>query len=79
MTTTPTRPDSAWPALDTLPSGLKADVSARIARRLFRAAVRRLPVTVREGSDSTNRGAWADPRCGSSGQASSSAASAVTG
>ena len=53
MTTTPTRPASAWPALDTLPSGFKADVSARIARRLFRAAVRRLPVTVREGSDST--------------------------
>jgi cyclopropane-fatty-acyl-phospholipid synthase len=53
MTTTPARPATAWPDLDTLPTGFKADVSARIARRLFRAAVRRLPVTVREGSDST--------------------------
>ena len=33
-----------------MPTGFKADVSARIARQLFRAAVRRLPVTVREGS-----------------------------
>ncbi len=53
MTTTPTRPATAWPGLDTVPAGLKADVSARIARQLFRAAVRRLPVTVREGSDAT--------------------------
>lgn len=53
MTTTPTRPATAWPGLDTLPSGFKADLSARIARQLFRAAVNRLPVTVREGSDST--------------------------
>ena len=53
MTTTPIRPASAWAGLDTMPSGFKADVSARIARQLFRAAVRRLPVTVREGSAST--------------------------
>ncbi|MCW2849117.1 MAG: cfa 1 [Marmoricola sp.] len=53
MTTTPLRPESAWASLDTVPAGLKADVSARIARSLFRAAVNRLPVTVREGSAST--------------------------
>ncbi|MEO7351965.1 MAG: cyclopropane-fatty-acyl-phospholipid synthase family protein [Marmoricola sp.] len=53
MTTTPIRPASAWASLQTTPTGFKADVSARIARQLFRAAVRRLPVTVREGSAST--------------------------
>jgi len=53
MTTTPTRPSNPWAELDNLPTGLKADVSARIARQLFRAAVNRLPVTVREGSAST--------------------------
>ncbi|HET7350437.1 MAG TPA: cyclopropane-fatty-acyl-phospholipid synthase family protein [Marmoricola sp.] len=52
MTTTPTR-QAAWPGLDEVPTGPRAEVSARVARRLFRAAVRRLPVTVREGSDST--------------------------
>ena len=62
MTTTPSRPATAWPGLDTVPSGLKADVSARIARQLFRAAVRRLPVAVHEGSDSTRTGASADRR-----------------
>ena len=53
MTTTPLRPSTTWAELDNVPMGLKADVSARIARQLFRAAVRRLPVTVREGSAST--------------------------
>jgi cyclopropane-fatty-acyl-phospholipid synthase len=53
MTTTPIRPTRPWAELDNIPTGLKADVSARIARQLFRAAVKRLPVTVREGSDST--------------------------
>ncbi len=53
MTTTPIRPAAAWAALETYPTGLKADVSARIARQLFRAAVNRLPVTVREGSGAT--------------------------
>jgi cyclopropane-fatty-acyl-phospholipid synthase len=53
MTTTPLRPTNPWAELDTVPSGFKADVSARIARQLFRAAVSRLPVTVREGSAST--------------------------
>ena len=53
MTTTPLRPSTTWAELDNVPTGFKADVSARIARQLFRAAVRRLPVTVREGSAST--------------------------
>ncbi len=53
MTTTPIRPSTPWAELDNVPTGLKADVSARIARQLFRAAVNRLPVTVREGSAST--------------------------
>ena len=53
MTTTPTRQAAAWAGLHPLPSGFKSDVSTRIARQLFRAAVRRLPVTVREGSAST--------------------------
>ncbi len=53
MTTTPTRPAGTWPDLERVPSGIRAEVSARIARQLFRAAVRRLPVTVREGSDAT--------------------------
>ncbi len=46
MTTTPSRPSLAWAGLDTHPRGLKADVASRIARRLFRGAVSRLPVTV---------------------------------
>jgi cyclopropane-fatty-acyl-phospholipid synthase len=50
MTTTPIRPTNPWAELDNVPTGFKAEVSARIARQLFRAAVKRLPVTVREGS-----------------------------
>ena len=50
MTTTPSRPATAWPGLHSVPSGFKADVSARIARRLFRAAVNRLPVSVHDGA-----------------------------
>ncbi len=53
MTTTPLRPSATWAELDNVPTGFTADVSARIARQLFRVAVRRLPVTVREGSAST--------------------------
>ena len=49
MTTTPSRPATAWPGLDMVPTGFKADVSARIARQLFRAAVRRLPVSIHDG------------------------------
>lgn len=52
MTTTPSRPthaDTAWPGLHDIPTGLRSRVSARIARQLFRAAVRRLPVSVDDG------------------------------
>ena len=50
MTTTPARPSTAWPDLHVVPSGPKAAVATRIARQLFRGAVRRLPVTVHEGA-----------------------------
>ncbi len=56
MTTTPTRPTHAWPGLDTPPSGLKAGVAARVARQIFRGAVRRLPVTVHEGTSTFGLG-----------------------
>ena len=47
MTLTPTRPGAGtWPDLAIVPSGLRAGVSAKIARQLFLSAVRRLPVTV---------------------------------
>ncbi|GAA5142287.1 class I SAM-dependent methyltransferase [Nocardioides marinquilinus] len=47
MTLTPARDTrSRWPGLDVVPSGPRARVSARIARRLFTAAVSRLDVTV---------------------------------
>ncbi len=49
MTTTPSRPITLWPGLDTVPTGFKAEASARIARRLFHAALRSLPVTVHDG------------------------------
>ena len=49
MTTTPSRNRSAWPGLDTVPSGRRAELAAPIARKIFHAAVRRLPVTVRDG------------------------------
>ena len=47
MTLAPSRPPAtAWPGLDAVPSGFRATVSARVARRLFMAAVARLDVTV---------------------------------
>jgi cyclopropane-fatty-acyl-phospholipid synthase len=49
MTMTPSRPAAAWPGLHAVPTGLKASVSARIARQLFRSAVNRLPVSVHDG------------------------------
>lgn len=51
MTTTPSRQTTVWPGLETVPSGRRADVAAAIARRIFHAAVRRLPVTVHDGGD----------------------------
>jgi cyclopropane-fatty-acyl-phospholipid synthase len=47
VTLAPSRtPAAAWPGLDGVPSGLRTAVSARLARRLFEAAVNRLDVTV---------------------------------
>ena len=47
MTLTPTRPTpGAWPGLDAVPGGPRTAISAAVARRLFRSAVRRLPVSV---------------------------------
>ncbi|MBJ7356332.1 class I SAM-dependent methyltransferase [Nocardioides sp.] len=48
MTVTSTRRRSAnhWPGLDVVPTGPRAAVSARVAARLFTAAVNRLDVTV---------------------------------
>jgi cyclopropane-fatty-acyl-phospholipid synthase len=47
MTLTPTRPASGtWPGLDAVPGGLHSAVSTRLARQLFLAAVRRLPMSV---------------------------------
>jgi len=40
------RAGALWPGLDMAPSGARAAVSAVVARRLFTAAVHRLPVTV---------------------------------
>ncbi len=47
MTVAPARPAANhWPGLDIVPTGTKASIAARIARRLFIAAVNRLDVTV---------------------------------
>jgi cyclopropane-fatty-acyl-phospholipid synthase len=61
VTLAPTRPPSAaWPGLGVTPSGLRTAVSARVARRLFEAAVERLAVTVhvedRDGVHTLGRG-----------------------
>ena len=58
MTTTPQRSQTIqiWSELDSVPTGLKADVAARIARRIFHAAIRRLPVTVHEGRETFGAG-----------------------
>ena len=40
------RTGATWPGLDVVPTGTRAAVSAVVARRLFSAAVHRLPVTV---------------------------------
>jgi cyclopropane-fatty-acyl-phospholipid synthase len=48
MTATHAAPDlaaGAWPALDALPRGPKARISARVARRIFRAGMHRLGLT----------------------------------
>jgi cyclopropane-fatty-acyl-phospholipid synthase len=53
VTLTPSRQSSLdWPGLHVVPTGIRAGVSAAIARRLFTAAVSRLPVTVHVGPPS---------------------------
>ncbi len=47
--TTEPRPGTTWPGLDRVPGGARTAVSATVARRIFLAAVRRLPVTVHVG------------------------------
>ncbi len=57
MTTTANRVSANyWPGLDELPTGPQAAIAARIARRLFRAAVSRLDVTVVIGEETLGRG-----------------------
>jgi cyclopropane-fatty-acyl-phospholipid synthase len=57
MTLTTVRPaPTTWPGLDAVPTGLRTAVSARVARKLFLAAVRRLPVTVGISTGSTTEG-----------------------
>jgi cyclopropane-fatty-acyl-phospholipid synthase len=45
-----------WPGLDVVPSGPRARFSAKVARRLFAAAVDRLDVTVHVGDQTLGRG-----------------------
>ena len=48
VTLAPSRPSSlTWPGLHVVPTGPRARLSSRIARRLFTSAVSRLPVSVR--------------------------------
>ena len=57
MTTTANRVSANyWPGLDELPTGPQAAIAARIARRLFRAAVSRLDVSVVIGEETLGRG-----------------------
>ena len=52
MTLAPSRPSSlTWPGLHVVPTGPRARLSSRIARRLFISAVSRLPVSVRLADD----------------------------
>ena len=67
MTTTPSRPSLAWAGLDTYPIGFQADVASRIARRLFRGAVRRLPVTVTERASTRRTGLASTTEIGTGG------------
>ena len=46
----------SWPGLDAPPTGLRARLSARIARTLFRTAVHGLDVTVHVGDHTYGRG-----------------------
>lgn len=57
MTLAPARPSTQqWPGLHDVPTGPRAAVSARVARRLFRSAVARLDVSVVIGDETIGRG-----------------------
>ncbi len=57
MTIAPARQSiERWPGLDVVPSGPRAAVSARVARRLFEAAVSRLDVSVVVGDQTYGLG-----------------------
>lgn len=57
MTLAPARPSTQqWPGLHDVPTGPRAAVSSRIARRLFRSAVHRLDVSVVVGDQTWGRG-----------------------
>ncbi len=57
MTITTTRSTAGrWPGLDAVPSGIRTEVSSRVARRLFIGAVDRLDVTVHAGQETFGRG-----------------------
>jgi cyclopropane-fatty-acyl-phospholipid synthase len=57
MTLTQSRRATGWPDLDVAPSGARHAIASRVARRLFRAAVNRLDITVDEpGATSYGRG-----------------------
>jgi cyclopropane-fatty-acyl-phospholipid synthase len=50
------RSGNHWPGLDVVPTGPRAALSARVAQRLFTAAVDRLDVTVHVGDATLGRG-----------------------
>ena len=57
MTIAPTQELTArWPGLDVVPTGPRSRIAARVARRLFVAAVSRLDVTVHVGDETFGRG-----------------------
>lgn len=82
MTLAPTRQSAQhWPGLDVVPTGPRAAVSARVARRLFRSAVDRLDVTVRVAAGATTPAETlgaADPSPRSTGPTSSTHGSGGT-
>ena len=56
MTVAPPRPvENLWPGLDRTPTGPRARLAARVAERIFRSAVGRLPVTVHLGGVDADR------------------------
>src|SRR5215207_683868 len=54
--TTARRSANHWPGLDVVPAGPRTSLSARVAERLFAAAVDRLDVTVHVGDATLGKG-----------------------